>query len=147
LNFLAFGLSKLEQIIFGGSLVIKQRSFVMVMVFSLITFGIYALYWLYATANEVNTMCEGDGKQTTGFILFLVFSIITFGIYTYVWYYKLANRLQENASRYNITVKENGVTILLWMIPGSFILVGPFIAYYLLIKNINAMGEAYNAQH
>jgi hypothetical protein len=30
---------------------------------------------------------------------------------------------------------------------GSFIIVGPFIALHIIIKNINALGEAYNAKN
>jgi cytochrome c-type biogenesis protein CcmH/NrfF len=37
----------------------------------------------------------------------------------------------DNAQRYNLSFKESGSTILLWFVPGMFILVGPFISLYI----------------
>jgi cytochrome c-type biogenesis protein CcmH/NrfF len=56
----------------------------------------------------------------------------------------LGERLQENAPRYNLTFKESGSMILLWLVPGILILVGPFISLYIIIKNTNALAEKNN---
>jgi heme/copper-type cytochrome/quinol oxidase subunit 2 len=111
----------------------------------IITLGIYGLYWIYKLAKDVNTMCEGDGKKTSGLLLFFLFGLITFGIYCWVWYFMLGDRLQDNAPRYGLSFKEGGGTILLWMLLGAFIIVGPFISMYIITKNINTLAIAYNA--
>jgi hypothetical protein len=95
-------------------------------------------------ANDVNTICEGDGKKTSGLLKYFLLGIITLGIYNLVWLYKLANRLQNNAQKYNLTFKESGGAVLLWYIFGSLIIVGPFIAMHIIIKNTNALAKEYN---
>jgi hypothetical protein len=56
----------------------------------------------------------------------------------------LGDRLQDNAPKYNLTFTESGGTILLWLILGTFIIVGPFIALHIVIKNTNALADEYN---
>ena len=123
---------------------IKKRGIVSLILLSIITFGIYGLYWIYSLAKDVNVICAGDGKKTSGLIKYLLLGIITFGIYDLVWIYMLGDRLQDNGPKYNLTIKESGGTILLWYILGSFIIVGPFIALYIIIKNTNALADEYN---
>jgi hypothetical protein len=125
---------------------IKKRSYVLTIIFLVITLGIYGLYWIYKLAKDVNAMCEGDGKKTRGLLLFFIFSLITFGIYSCVWYFMLGDRLQDNAGRYGLSFKEGGAAILLWALLGSFIVVGPFISLYIITKNVNALAVAYNAK-
>ena len=123
---------------------IKRRGLVGLILLSVITFGIYWLYWIHKLAKDVNTLCSGDGKRTGGLIKLLLLSVITVGIYGCVWWYMLGDRLQDNAPRYNVQVKESGGTILLWMIAGALIAVGPFIAMHIVIKNTNALADEYN---
>ena len=123
---------------------IKERGLVSLILLSMVTFGIYGLYWYYKLAKDVNTICEGDGKKTAGLLKLILLGIITFGIYTIIWIYMLGDRLQDNAQKYNLTFKESGGTILLWFLLGSFIIVGPFVALHIIIKNTNALAAEYN---
>ncbi len=93
--------------------------------------------------KRINAVCEGDGKKTAGIAKFLLLGIITFGIYNLLWLYMLGDRLQENAQRYNLSFKESGAVVLLWFVPGMFILVGPVISLYIILKNTNALSSAY----
>ncbi len=122
-----------------------DRSLVAYILFTIITCGIYSYYFIYKMAHDVNIACEGDGEVTGGLVAFIVLSFLTCGIYSWVWYYKLGNRLANNAPRYGLYFAENGASVLLWCIIGSFACgVGPFIAMYILIKNTNAICMAYN---
>ena len=123
---------------------IKKRNLALLVVFSIITLGIYGLYWIHKLAKDVNTICEGDGKKTGGLLKCLLLGIITLGIYDMVLLYMLGDRLQDNAPRYDLTLKESGNTVLLWYILGAFIIVGPFIAMHIIIKNTNALADEYN---
>ena len=123
---------------------IKKRGLVGLILLSIITFGIYGLYWIYKLAKDVNAICEGDGKKTGGLLKYILLGFITFGIYDMVWVYMLGDRLQDNAPRYNLSFKESGGTILLWLLLGSFIIVGPFIGLHIIIKNTNALADEYN---
>ena len=105
---------------------------------------VLGLLWLNKLAEKINAICEGDGKKTAGAVQFLLLGIITFGIYNLLWLYMLGERLQDNARRHNLSFKEGGGIILLWFVPGMLILVGPFIALYIIIKNTNALDVACN---
>jgi hypothetical protein len=110
----------------------------------ILTLCILGLLWLNALAKRINAICEGDGKKTAGAAKFLLLGIITFGIYNLLWLYMLGERLQDNAPRYNLSFKESGAMVLLWFVPGMFIMAGPFISLYIIIKNTNALSVEYD---
>lgn len=133
----------------GGKEKLKtDRGLLAYIVLSIITCGIYSYYFIYKMAHDVNIACEGDGKTTGGLIAFICLSFITCGIYAWFWYYNLGNRLADNAPKYGLNFQENGTTVILWLIFGSFVCgIGPFIAMNILIKNTNSICAAYNRQY
>ena len=123
----------------------EDRSLVMYILLSIVTCGIYSYCFLYSIAQDANVVCADDGKKTSGLAAFILLSIVTCGIYAWIWYYNLGNRLSENAPKYGLNFSENGTTVLMWMIFGSFLCgIGPFIAMNILITNMNALAHAYN---
>ncbi|MDO4460571.1 MAG: DUF4234 domain-containing protein [Clostridia bacterium] len=130
---------------YGATPLQENRSLVTYILLSIVTCGIYGLYFIYKMAQDVNVACEGDGESTPGLVAFILLSYLTCGFYSYYWYYKLGNRLQNNAPRYGMSFSENGSTVLMWSIFGSFICgLGVFVAMNILIKNSNAICAAYN---
>lgn len=124
-----------------------DRSLLTYILLTIITCGIYSFFFIYKLAQDVNTVCEGDGDTTPGLVPFIFLSLITCGIYAMIWYYKLGNRLANNAPRYGINFQENGTTVLLWMLFGSLLCgIGPFIAWHIIIKNTNELCAAYNSK-
>jgi len=119
----------------------SQRSFIVVLLLNIITFGIYGCYLIYAMAREVNLACAADGKKTNGLIVMFLLSIITFGIYSFIWLFQISNRMK------NAGANIDGGNILLWNILGSFIIVGPFIAMYKIINALNFVNDHYNTSH
>ncbi len=132
----------------GGQRLKDDRGIVSYIILTIITCGIYGYYFLYKIAHDANIACDGDGENTSGLVAFVVLSFLTCGIYAYYWYYKLGNRLAMNAPRYGMNFQENGTTILLWIILGSFLCgIGPLIAMNILINNSNKIFNAYNRAH
>lgn len=126
---------------------IQKRSLLTYILLSLVTCGIYSIIFWYKYADDMNKTCNGDGKETQNYLIVILLSLVTCGIYSYIWFYGIGNRLQENAPRYGLNFSENGTTILLWLIFGSFLCgIGGFYAIYLLIKNMNEVADRYN-QH
>lgn len=126
---------------------IKQRSLLMLIVLTFFTCGIYSIFFMYKYAEDMNVICDGDGKTTQNYIIVLLLSFITCGIYPMIWFYGIGNRLQQNAPRYGMGFSENGTTILMWMIFGSFLCgIGSFIALHIMIKNMNALASVYNSK-
>ena len=127
---------------------IRNRSFIIYVLLNIITLGIYGIIFWYQYTDDLNTVCYGDGKKTTNYLIVILLSIITCGIYYWIWLYGVGNRLQENAPRYGTSFNENGTTVLLWMILGAFLcFFGYYYAQYILIKNLNILGDRYNFQH
>ncbi len=131
---------------FNFMTIIKERNIFMFILLSIVTCGIYPLYFYYKLAEDMNIVCDGDGERTTEYIIAFLLSIITCGFYMFYWFYKIGNRLQANAPRYGLSFQENGTTVLLWLILGSLLCgIGAFIGINIIIKNINALGERYNS--
>ena len=115
-------------------------------ILSIVTFGIYPLFFWHGYIRDVNKVCAGDGKNTSGLLVLILLSIITFGIYAIVWEYGMQNRLRDNASRYNAGVIKGGGAVLCWAIFGSFLFgIGPFVALYIEIDSLNRLCYGYNA--
>ncbi len=117
----------------------------MYILLNFVTCGIYSFYFIYDIAKDINEICREDGKQTRGLLAYIGFSIITCGIYGIVWEYGFAQRLYDNAPRYGRQFSETGVTVILWVLLGSCLCgIGPFVAMYIMIKNLNELAKAYN---
>ena len=70
-----------------------RRNIALCIVFSIITFGIYEIYWFIVATNEINRMTRHP-NQTSGGIAFLL-SLITFGIYSYYWASKVWEKSRD----------------------------------------------------
>lgn len=121
-----------------------NRSLLKVILLSLITFGIYGIYFWYKYSVDMNIVCNGDGRHTRGVLARILFSLITFGIYDLVWMYGVGERINYNCQKKRIINNTNGAQILLWYILGSFILIGPFVAMHKLIQGLNDISNVFN---
>lgn len=122
-----------------------DRSILMYVLLTLVTCGIYSLFFFHSLIQDVNEACAGDGDTTPGLLKMIVLSLLTCGIYQLYWYYKLGNRLQMNAPRYRMVFSENGTSVLLWFLVGALLCgIGPLVGLHILFKNTNALCLAYN---
>ena len=55
----------------------------MAIVFTIITFGIYGIYWFVCLTNDSNRMNSAEATASGG--MAVLFTIITFGIYSFYW--------------------------------------------------------------
>lgn len=125
-----------------------NRSLIAYILLSIITCGIYSLFFWHNYIKDVNTICAGDGKNTRGILAVIILSILTLGIYGYVWTYGMQNRLRDNASRYNAGVITGGGTIVLWQIFGVLLFgIGGLIGTYMQFDSLNRLAYNYVAKH
>ena len=101
---------------------IKTRSIGLIIVFSIITLGIYFLYWFVVLTNETNRLA-GEKYGTDGFVALLL-DIITLGIYGLFWSYKLG----EKTDIINNTPNSGSKALFLILSFIGFGWVGMFIA-------------------
>lgn len=135
----AFGAHRLVQ---------TDRSLFIYIILSIVTCGIYGLYFIYKLAEDANEMCFDDGEKTPGLGMYILLSLVTCGFYSYYWLYKLQNRFYAAGPRYGIPISENGTTVLVWYILGSFICgIGAFVGMNIIISSANKVGTAYNMKY
>jgi nitrogen fixation-related uncharacterized protein len=72
---------------------IKTRSIPVCIILSIVTCGIYDIYWLIKLNDEINQL-SGETGATSGGMVFLL-SIVTCGIYTFYWSYKMGERVDK----------------------------------------------------
>lgn len=71
---------------------IKERNIVLCILLSIITCGIYGIYWFCTLTDD--TARANDDPDFSG-IKSLIFTIITCGIYGLYWNYKVAKEVYE----------------------------------------------------
>ena len=74
----------------------KKKSILMVILLTIITCGIYSLFWLYQTTQDLTEYSE-DYRLTPGMSVLL--TIITCGLYQIYWWYRIAGifpRINDN---------------------------------------------------
>lgn len=107
------------------------------------TFGIYNIVFWFQFTRDLNEMNRED-KRIKNYILVWFLSLLTLGIYRWVWFFYLADRIQVTGERMGMRIKPGPGTVLGWKLFGTFILVGPFIANYFVIRNMNRLAKEYN---
>ncbi len=121
---------------------LKKKSIGLYIFLNIITFGIYGLFVWYRWTENVNTLCEGDDKDSANYILVAILSVMTFGLYTLIWNYQMAERLYQKAPDYGVEIKHGGMFVMLFRL-FSFI---PFVASILKLSYANKLIDAYNAK-
>ncbi len=71
--------------------VIKHRSIPLAIFFTLITCGIYGIYWMVKITNETNALTK-DTQFVSGIVAFLL-TIVTCGIFGLYWAYKVGQKV------------------------------------------------------
>ena len=131
---------------------IKERSYFLNCIFAAVTCGIYPIVFWHKLSNDVNTICEGDGKKTMRYVFVWMLNFVTAGIFGIVWRALLAKRLKENAARYGLKFSDSAVYTVLFTV--FFGALGLFITKIVLVKNpvnpdielwIGAIQRIYNA--
>ena len=90
---------------------IKTRSIVTAIILSLVTCGIYSIYWYIVLTNEMNK-ASGRIADTSGGACFLL-GLVTCGIYNIYWAYKMGEKR-------DIVAKENGSSNIVYLILALF---------------------------
>ncbi len=97
---------------------IKQRSIALCIIFSLITCGIYELYWLVCLTDETNAAA---GESGTSGVMALVFTLVTCGIYGFYWAYKCGEKLDQAKTSRGMAASNGGILYLILYLFGGII--------------------------
>lgn len=116
----------------GEFVMIERRNIAVCIVLTLVTCGIYGIYWIVCLTNDVNTV-SGDVNGTSGGMVVLL-TIVTCGIYGIYWAYKQGEKLDFTKNNRGIPSSNSGVLYLILQILGFGI-----IAYALMQNELNKL--------
>lgn len=107
---------------------IQQRNIALCIILSIITCGIYGIYWTICIVNDLNTAAQTP-EDTSGGLVFLL-GIVTCNIYMLYWYYKAGEKVSKiKQMNGDPDDSSNGILYLL------LVLVGLNIVSICLIQN------------
>lgn len=125
----------------------NDRAMWKLIVFGIITCGIYTIVFWSGVGEDMNVMASRrDGKKTMHYCLvFFLLQEITCGIFSLVWFHQLTQRIGDEARARGMQTDLGASTFWLWNILGSFIIVGPFIYANKVCEAMNFIANSYNA--
>ena len=57
-----------------------DRSFLKLLLLSIITLGIYEFWHLHHWTKDINTLCKDDGKNNEGVLLYILFGLLNLNL-------------------------------------------------------------------
>ena len=112
---------------------IQERNIVLCIVLSIITCGLYGIYWFICLTNDTAQVSEdvnfSGGKS-------FLFTIITCGICMFYWYYKTGKNLKIANDKSGINASDNSV---LYLILGLFGL--GIVNYCIMQSELNTLAR------
>ena len=109
---------------------IEKRSIPLCIVLSIVTCGIYGIYWFVKLTDDTNQITN-DPNATSGGIAFLL-TLVTCGIYGIYWAYKQGEKLDNLKAQRGLPTSNQAILYLILELFGLGI-----IAYALMQDEIN----------
>ena len=116
----------------------QEKNLVMNIVLSVVTCGLYGLYWFITLTDDAKDFSKDENMQSGG--LAVVLTIVTCGIYGLYWAYKMGKMIEQGQKNYGLTAKDNSILYLVLELIGLGI-----VAYCLMQNDLNEITKAYNA--
>jgi hypothetical protein len=115
---------------------IKKRNIAVCIILSIVTCGLYGIYWWITITDDVVTANKGKEYSTSGGVAFLL-TLITCGIYGIYWYYKMGKALYIAKTDKGMPATDNSLLYLLLGIFGLGI-----ISECLMTDELNKIADA-----
>lgn len=112
---------------------IQKRSIATCIILTIITCGIYGLYWFVVLADDTNRLLEDPQNQTSGGTALLL-SIITCNIYGLYWMYKQGEKIDRIKTARGMYSSNSGILYLILSLVGFSI-----ISYALMQDELNKL--------
>ena len=109
----------------------KQRSIPICIILSIVTCGLYSLYWFVTLTDDSNKL--SNAPNPTSGILALLFTVITSSIYGIYWAYKMGEKLDQAYMQRGMPAQNQAILYLILE------LVFPIVGWALMQNAINAM--------
>ena len=103
----------------------KERNIALAIIFTIITCGIYGIYWFIVLNDEAKSYSE-DATMVSGGVAFLL-TLITCGIYGIYWVYRMGKAIEMAQSKNGLVATDNSVLYLILELFGLGIVVWDII--------------------
>ena len=113
---------------------IQKRNVALYFVLSIVTCGIFGLYW-FCTLNDDTNKISGH-PEAMGGVVALLLSILTCGIYALFWTYNMGTRIDEVKVKHGLPSGNLGTLYLILSIFGF-----AWVAELLLQCELNKLAE------
>lgn len=107
---------------------VKEKNIALCIILSLVTCGIYGIYWFVTLTDDTNTIA---GEPGTSGIMAFILTFITCGIYGFYWAYKCGEKIDKAHQNRGEAASNGGILYLI------LFLFGGVIAYALIQNEIN----------
>jgi hypothetical protein len=107
---------------------VQKRDIIIYIILSIITCGIFSIYWFVCLTDDVNTVA---GEADTSGGMALVLTIITCGIYGLYWAYRQGEKIDKAKQLRNLPAGNSGILYLI------LYLFGALIAFALIQNELN----------
>ena len=97
----------------------QNRNIPLAIIFSIITCGIYLLYWLYKISEETRAMTGNADSGSPG--LDVVLEIVTCGVYGFFVVYQSAKRIYQYETQEGLAASDDSVMLTVLAIFGWII--------------------------
>lgn len=99
---------------------VQQRSIAVAIILSIVTCGIYSLYWIYVMDTDTKLMANEEGGMSSGLVVLL--GIVTCGIYYMYWSYVIGKRMYTAKQNVGMAADDNSILYLVLSIFGFSII-------------------------
>ena len=110
---------------------IEKRSIPVAIILSIVTFGLYGLYWQMKLTDETHELSQKKSTASGG--MAVLYTIITLGIYFFYWIYKMTEEINRAKSAREMPFDDNAPFFFLVLTLFGF----GFIPFILLQSSIN----------
>lgn len=113
---------------------IVKRNVALAIVLTIVTCGIYGIYWYICLADDVNRAMETP-EGTSGGMVFL-FTLITCGIYGLYWAYKTGEKLDDLRVKRGLSAGNKAILYLILNFIGLSV-----VTYALIQSDLNDFAD------
>ena len=90
---------------------VQNRNIAVCIILSIVTCGLYGLYWMACLANDVNTVSGRQGDLSGGMVV--VLSIVTCNIFHLYWAYTAGEKIDTARQAHGMPSQSSGLIYLL----------------------------------
>lgn len=119
--------------------VVKERSGGMVVLLTIVTCGIYKLFWLYRTTDELRA-ATGDTSLNPGIDVLL--TVVTCGLWGVFVEFRNVQKIHAVLASRDPGRKDQSQTVLILFLASFIVLVTWLVASYVVQEEFNALAKA-----